>query len=406
VSLASAEEIAAALPGRKISIPSRLLGGERALRILTPRGYELSQSTRYPVLYVVETEPPLYHAESTIGSMAQSGNAPDMIVVHVSGKPATDERAAFAKFLTDELQPWIAREYRTAPFSVLVGHATVFGAARAFPASVAIAADHSSKASFRGQRQPAAPPESEPHAALGASLKWLFDGWALPNITDLASQPGGAGLAAIDAHFAKLSERFGFKVVPHEDILDNAAIALARQRRFDDALRLLEKNRELHPGSARTWNHLGDAYRAFCRWPESKEHYSKAHELARAMAYGNVSNYAMELGRITQEIESGRPCTPPGTPRPSVQVAESILKSYVGEYAFSPRMSIVVTLEGGTLYAQPTGQNKAAIRAESETKFFGENGSIQLTFTKDSSGAVTGMSLHQGGRDIPGRKVK
>ncbi|MFN2567169.1 MAG: serine hydrolase [Gemmatimonadaceae bacterium] len=405
VPLASAEEIAAALPGRKLSIPSRLPGGDRALRILTPRGYELSQSTRYPVLYVLETERPLHNAAAVVGSMAQSQNAPEMLVVHVSGVPSAVERGAFVRFLTDELQPWVAREYRTAPFSVLVGPADVVAATRAFPASVSVAADHSARASFRGQRQSSAP-ESEPHAALGASLKWLFDGWALPNITDLASQPGGAGLATIDAHFAKLSERFGFKAVPHEDILDNAAMALARQRRFDDALRLLEKNRQLHPGSARTWNHLGDAYRALCRWPESKEHYSTAHDLARAMSYGNVSNYAMELGRITQEIESGKPCTPAGAPRPSVEVAESILKTYVGEYVFSPRMSIVVTLEGGTLYAQPTGQNKAAIRAQSETKFFVENASIELTFTKDASGAVTGMTLHQGGREMAARKVK
>jgi D-alanyl-D-alanine-carboxypeptidase/D-alanyl-D-alanine-endopeptidase len=406
LSLASAEEVAAALPGRKVSIPSRHLGGDRALRILTPRGYELSQSMRYPVLYVLDTERPLHHAASAVGSMAQSRNAPEMIVVHVSGMPSAAERGAFVKFLTDELQPWVAREYRTAPFSVLVGSADVVAAARAFPASVAIAADHSARASFRGQRQPAAPPESEPHAALGASLKWLFDGWALPNITELASQPGGAGLATIDAHFAKLSERFGFKAVPHEDILDEAGLALARQRRFDDAIRLLEKNRELHPGSARTWNHLGDGYRILCRWPESKEHYTKAHELARAMSYSNVANYAMELSRITQEIESGKSCTPPGAPRPSVQVPESILKTYVGEYAISARLSIVVTLEGGTLYAQPTGQNKAAIRAQSETRFFVEGTGIDLTFTKDDSGAVAGIIVHQGGRDTPGRKVR
>jgi tetratricopeptide (TPR) repeat protein len=281
----------------------------------------------------------------------------------------------------------------------------VVAAARGFPASVAIGADHSSTASFRGQRQRSA--ESEPHLSLGASLKWLFDGWALPDIATLAAQPGGTGLATIDAHFAKLSERFGFKAVPHEDILDSTGLALGgRQRRFDDAIRLLEKNRELHPGSARTWNHLGDAYRLLCRWPESKEHYSKAHELARAMSYDNVSNYAMELTRITQEIESGRPCTPPGAPRPSVEVPESILKTYVGEYAFSARMSVVVTLEDGALYAQPTGQSKARIRAESETKFFVENSNVQLTFTKDASGAVTGATLHQGGRDVPGRKVK
>ena len=407
VPLASAEETAAALPGRKVSIPSRLLGGERALRILTPPGYELSQSTRYPVLYVLETERPLHHAATVARSMAQSQNAPEMIVVHVHGAPSAAERTAYVKFLSDELQPWVAREYRTVPFAVLVGRADLLAATTAFQAEVAIGADHTARGSFRGrqQQQPSAG-SADPHAALGESLKWLFDGWALPDITDLAAQPGGAGWATIDAHFARLSERFGFAAVPHEDIADNAAGALVRQRRFDDAVRVLEKNRELHPGSARVWNHLGDAYRAMCRWPESREHYSKAHDLARAMSYANVSNYAMELSRITQEIESGRTCTRAGTPRASVTVPEAILKSYVGEYAFSPRMSVVVTLEAGTLYAHPTGQSKGPLRAESETKFFRETDNLQLTFTKDGSGAVTGMTLHQGGRDVPGRKVK
>jgi hypothetical protein len=124
------------------------------------------------------------------------------------------------------------------------------------------------------------------------------------------------------------------------------------------------------------------------------------------MSYSNVSNYEMELSRITQEIESGRSCTPPGTPRPSVSVDEAILKTYVGEYEFSARVSGVVTLESGMLYLALTGQTKVAIRAESETRFFAESGGVQLTFTKDGSGVVNGVTLQQGGRDIPGRKVK
>lgn len=393
----------AALPGRKINIPSRLLGGERALRILTPGGYELSQSTRYPVLYVLESERPLHQATTMIRSMAQGQNAPEMIVVHVSGVPSTRQRAAFAKFLSDELQPWVAREYRTAPFSVLVGSAELLATTSAFPAEVAIGTDES-RATFRGRQQ--AVRSADAYLALSESLKWLFDGWALPNLTSLAADTGSAGWATIDAHFAKLSERFGFKTVPHEDIADNAAGALVRQRRFDGALRVLEKNRELHPGSAQVWNHLGDAYRAMCRWPESKEHYTRARDLARAMSYSNVANYEMELSRITQEIESARPCTPAGTQRASVTVGEAILRSYVGEYQFSAALSVVVTLESGAMYAQPTGQSKVALRAESETKFFVDNSGIQFTFTKDASGAVTGMTLHQGGRDVPGRKVK
>ena len=186
----------------------------------------------------------------------------------------------------------------------------VLNAATGFQVEMAVAADGAARTSFRGREQ-TTPPSADPHAVLGASLQSLFEGWALPDTTKLAMQPGGTGWAAIDAHFAKLSERFGFKAVPHEDLADDTAGALVKERRFDDAVRALEKNKEWHPGSAVVWNHLGDAYRALCRWPESKEHYTKAHELAQAMSYGNVSNYAMELSRITQEIEAKKPCVPP-----------------------------------------------------------------------------------------------
>jgi len=30
----------------------------------------------------------------------------------------------------------------------------------------------------------------------------------------------------------------------------------------------------------------------------------------------------------------------------------------------------------------------------------------QVTFVKDAGGQVTGLVLHQGGRDLPGKKVK
>jgi hypothetical protein len=153
------------------------------------------------------------------------------------------------------------------------------------------------------------------------------------------------------------------------------------------------------------FNHLGDAFRILCRWEESREHYSKAYDMAREMSYANVSNYAMELNRITAEIEDGNECTRPDSQRHEIDVPEEILATYVGEYALSPRFSIVVTLEAGVLHVQATGQPKSPLYAESETKFFSRTVNAEITFTKDDSGAVTGVILHQNGRDAPGRRV-
>lgn len=407
VPLATAAEIAAAVTGRRAGIPSQALGGERAVRVVAPRTHAMSQSSRYPVLVVLDTERPLHAAAPVAALLAGAQQGPEMLVVHVEGAPAASQRAAFARFLTEELRPWLAREYRTAPFAVLVGDAATLaapGVASAFPARIAVGADHALTASFAGATQPAAAP-GEPHAALEASLRWLYDGWALPNFAELAAQPAGAGLATIDAHFAKLSQRYGYPVVPQEDLVDRTAMALGSARRIDEAVRLLERNRGFHPGSGVVYNHLGDVYRLLCRMDDAKAHYARAHELAQAMSYSNVQNYAMELARITEEVATKRPCTPPGA-RAAVAVPEATLRSYVGEYELSPRLSIVVTFEDGKLHAQPTGEGKRATNPESATTFAVEGSPIRFTFTKDAAGAVTGMTVHQGSRDLPARRVK
>ncbi len=92
--------------------------------------------------------------------------------------------------------------------------------------------------------------------------------------------------------------------------------------------------------------------------------------------------------------------------RVEIEVGEYILETYVGEYEFAPGIALVVTLENGDVFAQLAGQGRAPIFAESETKFFYRGVDAQLTFTKDASGAVTGLILHQDGvPDQPAPKV-
>jgi hypothetical protein len=65
-----------------------------------------------------------------------------------------------------------------------------------------------------------------------------------------------------------------------------------------------------------------------------------------------------------------------------------------------------VTREGGALFGQPTGQDKAQLFAEHEDNFFLKVVEAQVVFTKDSSGNVTGLILKQNGQESPGKRVK
>ena len=43
---------------------------------------------------------------------------------------------------------------------------------------------------------------------------------------------------------------------------------------------------------------------------------------------------------------------------------------------------------------------------EAENKFFLRVVDAKVTFIKDEKGQVTGLGIHQGGRDVPGKKIK
>jgi hypothetical protein len=96
----------------------------------------------------------------------------------------------------------------------------------------------------------------------------------------------------------------------------------------------------------------------------------------------------------------------PPVERTEVAVARDILARYVGEYEATTELSINITLEDGRLHAQPTGQAKLPLYAESDERFFLRGANVQVSFTRDAAGVVTGLVIHQGGRDQPARRIR
>jgi CubicO group peptidase (beta-lactamase class C family) len=92
--------------------------------------------------------------------------------------------------------------------------------------------------------------------------------------------------------------------------------------------------------------------------------------------------------------------------RKAVQVDAAVLEKYVGKYALSPFFAITVTLEDGRLMAQATGQDKFQLFAESPTEFFYKVVDAQITFDTGDDGEVAKLTLHQGGRDLPGKRME
>jgi len=94
------------------------------------------------------------------------------------------------------------------------------------------------------------------------------------------------------------------------------------------------------------------------------------------------------------------------TGRKEIALDPALYDQYAGEYELAPGFSIVVTKEDNKLMIQATGQQKAEIFPESDTKFFPKVVDAQIEFVKDSSGKVTGLILYQGGQKLQAKKVK
>ena len=85
--------------------------------------------------------------------------------------------------------------------------------------------------------------------------------------------------------------------------------------------------------------------------------------------------------------------------RTEVDVPAAVLERYPGTYRLQPGFDIVITLENGQLMSQATGQGKAPLYAESESKFFLKLANAQMEFVS-AGGRVTELVLFQGGQQM------
>lgn len=87
-------------------------------------------------------------------------------------------------------------------------------------------------------------------------------------------------------------------------------------------------------------------------------------------------------------------------------VDAKLYDAYVGEYEITPTFKAAVFKDGDKLMMQATDQPAFELYPESADNFFLKVVEAKVTFTRDDKGQVTGLVIHQGGRDVPGKKIK
>ena len=122
-------------------------------------------------------------------------------------------------------------------------------------------------------------------------------------------------------------------------------------------------------------------------------------------------NFSMNKGKkqaefITDETFIGHEIDKaPPAEQVEITLAPDILKQYIGKYELQPGFVIEVSVQGSQIFAQATGQPQFEIFAESEDNFFLKVVKAKLVFSKDDEGNVNMATLHQGGQQMPGKKI-
>jgi hypothetical protein len=125
-----------------------------------------------------------------------------------------------------------------------------------------------------------------------------------------------------------------------------------------------------------------------------------AFETDLAEHYSQISSYMRLLGLVP-------PSALPPRPRTSIALPASALSQFVGRYDIAQGLGLVVEMQDGALSIKSTSGGEAVrLWPESATEFFVKEVDAQVTFTRNPSGAVTGLVLHQYGRHRPANKVR
>jgi predicted alpha/beta superfamily hydrolase/tetratricopeptide (TPR) repeat protein len=312
-------------------VPSQILGEDRRILVHLPRGYEASDRT-YPVVYKLHGAPLGFFApiSASIDLLAESGRIPQAILVGVeqhghwemrprdAGGPSLDVRAEeFLQFLTEDLTPFVDRNYRTKDLRILMGtyDCGLFALYALLESPGSFSAYLANSIWFRpggetvldrvegafaegpgprgffyltewedaeGQIDPlvgelrdrleaGAPSGFEwgseilpyqshdrwlPYKAVEHGLLAFFEGYECPE--EVVEQ----GLDGVTAYYAALSHRFGVALEIPEMAFNHVSDYLTEQRRWEEAIEVLRIFRERYPRSLNAVFRLARAYRA------------------------------------------------------------------------------------------------------------------------------------------------
>jgi CubicO group peptidase (beta-lactamase class C family) len=96
----------------------------------------------------------------------------------------------------------------------------------------------------------------------------------------------------------------------------------------------------------------------------------------------------------------------PNSEKPSITLDAVTLQQYIGSYELQPGFVIEVSTKDDRIFAVATGQPQFEMFAEKTDRFFLKVVAATIDFNKNENGVIESLTLHQGGQDMVGKKIK
>jgi predicted alpha/beta superfamily hydrolase len=132
-------------------------------------------------------------------------------------------------------------------------------------------------------------------------LRKVFDGWQIPN--DPKSGAVLGGLKGADAHYKKLSEKFGYTIPTPENFINQMGYQFLFDGKPDEAIAVLKANVERYPTSANVYDSLAEAYERGGRIDLAEPLYDKARALGEQNSDPNAAIYKTNYERAHAKLK-------------------------------------------------------------------------------------------------------
>ena len=123
-------------------------------------------------------------------------------------------------------------------------------------------------------------------------------------------------------------------------------------------------------------------------------------------ANGRATSVVLHQNGADQPAKRMEGELPPVKEHKAIAVDPKTFDGYAGRYQLAPNFVLTVTREDNHLFVQATAQPKFEVFAESDHEYFYKVVDAQITFVTDAAGHATGLTLHQNGMDMPGKRVE